>query len=198
MHAPGMSPGGPSFAHRLHPRTLPRACPGQRGGCCQAPALSLLPHVGLAGLAALPLPAVADYLLLKVFGFPYEVNQADGKVSAVVPPGFFRAGSGPGGSGGGAAAGGADDDSFKLVTVWRENVSQPGGEAGRHGDRAVHVAPPASCPGTCARMPGTHSVPSSPNSLLPGPRAALCMPAMLWGAPQAPPLPPGAGLSLLP
>lgn len=65
--------------------------------------------------------SVADYLLLKVFGFPYEVNQADGKVSAVVPPGFFRAGSGPGGSGGGAAAGGADDDSFKLVTVWREN-----------------------------------------------------------------------------
>ncbi|KAL4450534.1 hypothetical protein ABPG77_000890 [Micractinium sp. CCAP 211/92] len=82
--------------------------------------------------------SVADYLLLKVFGFPYEVNQADGKVSAVVPPGFFRNDSGDGssvhgagGSGAGAghgsgaacssAADGAADGSFRLVTVWREN-----------------------------------------------------------------------------
>ncbi len=88
---------------------------------------------------------MADYLLLKVFGFPYEVNQADGKVSAVVPPGFFRNDSGggssvhgAGGSGAGAghgsgaacssAADGAADGSFRLVTVWRENVSRSGWE----------------------------------------------------------------------
>ncbi|KAL4439692.1 hypothetical protein ABPG75_002693 [Micractinium tetrahymenae] len=76
--------------------------------------------------------SVADYLLIKVFGFPYEVNQADGKVSAAVPPGFFRngssisTGSGNGSGGSGAAgnastAGGAGDGSFKLVTVWRKN-----------------------------------------------------------------------------
>lgn len=96
--------------------------------------------------ALMPKPlAVADYLMLKVFGFPYEVNQVDGKVTAVVPPGFFRNDSGDGvsidagsgscagaGHGSGAAcnsaADGEADGSFRLVTVWRENVSRRGCE----------------------------------------------------------------------